>query len=175
MPERPPQITLQELLEDPLYKKWIQRVPKFDDRSYTHTPGWVVYALTADGKWHRKLFSTYVKAFNWMAKHRKQYKDMCLGHRRHEFNPPIVKTMVPKRVRLKSGKVKTIEVEHREYWRKFPPDHRWCGYCRRPTIFFTFRKHHAVPLQYMLDYVPRCTMCGAKGDFVNDPYNRRPT
>jgi len=139
----PDQISFRELLQDPLFKEWTKKPPKLKPLWYKSMP-WYVY-VRREGRWARKEFDTYPKAFNWLVSRLKagQVEDAAIHCKRQWFSPPLVKV---------GGK--------RTYW-PMPPGHRWCGLCRRPTVYNTFTKHHAMPA-YIAPYELRCTICGGR-------------
>jgi hypothetical protein len=139
----PDQISFRELLQDPLFKQWTMKSPKLKVTVATGAP-WFVY-VKREGRWARKEFSTYARAFNWLIKRLKagEIEDAAIHCKRQWFLPP--------RVRVEG---------RRTYW-PMPPNHRWCGLCRRPVVYNTFSKHHAMP-PYSASYEPRCTICGAR-------------
>lgn len=147
------QVTMRELLKDPLFKQWVRRVPRLSF-SPQPKPPWRIYAQQeAEGRWSTAVFKKYSTAFNFMAKRLSEYHDMALCARRTLFRPP--------RIKLADGE--------REYWRRFPDDHRWCGYCRRPTIFDEFSIHHALKAMGLLEMRlegERCLICGARWELV---------
>lgn len=140
----PAKVTLSAklLLKDPVYKKWAQKPPKLTAKG-TQDP-WRVFVLKPNGKWAKKDFPTYAKAFNWMAKNLGKYPDIVIHSKRQRFKPPVV--------RYKGKKT---------YWPS-PRGYRWCPYCRRPTKFKYFKSHHAQPL--MVPWYKRCHVCGVRAE-----------
>lgn len=151
------QVTLKVLLKrDPLFRKWMGQVPKI--RDYGRTPPWVVYVQREQGGgWARAEFKKYKKGLKFVLKNLDKYHDMALSHRRHDFKPPRVSK--DNRTWYHLG-ISTEEVS----FLPERPTHRWCGYCRRPTVFRFFSKHHSLP--YCPSDVRRCTICGASESFV---------
>lgn len=139
-------ITLRELLDDPLYKKWFLQVPI---ESSVGTRPWRVWVLRDNGLWAKTKedFVEYEEAYEWVRPRIKKYPDLVLYSKGHEFKPPVIKL---------DGK--------RVYWRG-PVDHHWCGYCRRPTTFSSCTKHHALRI-YRLEPEVRCDICGARRNFL---------
>lgn len=149
------QITLRELLRDPIYKKWFQTVPKLP-AEVAHTPPWRIYIQREQfGSWARLELQGYVKAYRWTAKHLKEYHDIVIVAKRCEFKPPVVKTKEGKRV----------------YW-PVPAGHRWCTYCRRPTVFAYFSKHHLFSgkpgYNGGIAWAKRCMVCGIRAVSVKE-------
>lgn len=177
MPE--PQTPFRRLLEDPVYKAWLKKPPK-DDR-VTHGEVWVAWLKPVShpnrpNRWYRKTFHTYKEAYVYVAKNLAGVEDAAIGCTHQEFKPPIVRTGYRiarfKRKDPKTGK--EVIVKQKVPVRKFltelpgrlPPGHTWCGYCRRPTIFGYFLKHHALPKAYCVPYEKRCRICGVRLNFL---------
>lgn len=148
MSAAPPQTTMRELLKDPLFRKWMGKVPTLKV-NFSHAKPWRIYVLD-EGKWRKTEAMTYAAAYKWVAKHLKTFEDIALTSKAQPFRPPVV--------RDKQG--------NKDYWRRFPADHIWCNYCRRPTVFFTFQKHHALPANMCTPYERRCTVCGVRLSFI---------
>lgn len=134
-------------MKDSLFNAWTERVPTLKPNSAT-SPAWWVY-LCRDGKWKRASLKKYKKALKFL--HKAKYEDFSIHSKRQPFNPPVVRDKT---------------TGEKSYWRRFPKDHIWCHYCRRPTVFATFKKHHAVPPIYCTSYEPRCTICGTRLEFL---------
>jgi len=138
------QITLRELLRDPIYRKWLAKKPKI--RVVHSTPPWRLYVQKEQGgKWARVDIPGYAKAYGAVSSKLSEYYDMALSCKPQAFRPPIVR------------------VGKKRYYYPSPPGHRWCGYCRRPTIFKRFTKHHAHKGRILPDYEVYCSICGARG------------
>lgn len=139
----PDQISFKELLQDPLFKAWTRKPPQLQSVAMLSHP-WFVY-VKREGRWARKEFVSYAAGFNWLAARIKEgmVQDAAIHCKRQWYSPP----------RVKVG-------EKRTFW-PMPPNHRWCGFCRRPVVYDTFSKHHAMP-KYLATYEPRCTVCGAR-------------
>lgn len=148
----PDQISFKELLQDPLFKAWTMKVPKLQPTP-RQTPPWFMYVH--QGRWMRAEFTTYPKAFNELIRRVKsgQATDGTVHSKRQWFSPPVVRV----------GKRKT-------YW-PMPPGHKWCGLCRRPTVFQFFSSHHAFPRDIpIVHYELRCTICGARATMAPREY-----
>jgi hypothetical protein len=135
-------LTMYHLLKDPIYKKWIMTPPKMNSVGTTNP--WRVFVQKKEGGWARVDFPSYAKAFNWMKNNLKNYEDATIHCKRTRFKPPVVKYR---------GK--------KQYW-PCPPGYRWCGYCRRPTKFLYFKRHHNQPI--IVSYYKRCHICGVRGE-----------
>jgi hypothetical protein len=137
-------MNLKELLKDPIYKAWYGKIPT---EHMVGTFPWRVWVHTDKG-WTRTKsdFEKYSQAYNWIAKRMHDYEDLVLYSKGHEFRPPV------------------IRYRDKKYYWPCPAGYRWCGYCRRPTLFGTFTRHHA--LTHLSDPVaPRCIICGARKKF----------
>lgn len=137
------QITLRELLKDPIYRKWFSKKPRI--RVVTQAPPWRLYVQREEGgRWARADIRGYAKAYGAVASKLSEYYDMALHSKPQHFPPPIVR------------------VGKKRYYYPCPPGHRWCTLCRRPTVFKNFRKHHAFPGMALADYEKYCSICGAR-------------
>lgn len=139
------QVTLRQLLKEPLYKEWFRKPPVGGFPAWTR---WRVYAkVSPDRGWAKRDFPTFREGFNFLAKNLADWHDAALVCTNMEFRPPVVR-IEGKRAYLAS----VVEV----------PGHRWCGHCRRPTIFGFFSKHHAFTKTTInpLPYKKRCSICG---------------
>lgn len=147
----PDQISFKELLQDPIFKAWTMKPPKLQSVATISHP-WFVY-VKREERWGRKEFISYTSAFNWLVAKLKggTIEDAAIHCKRQWYAPPRVKV---------AGK--------RTFW-PMPPAHRWCGLCRRPVVYNTFSKHHAMP-PYSASYEPRCTVCGARQTMIPREY-----
>ena len=143
--EEQPQITMRELLDDSLYRKWLSRPPK----GFAN-PSWTVYAQREeDGPWARATFGNFVQAHNFFAKNFKQWHDSALCCRNNPSRPPVVRDPNNPTKRRYHSPVLSVR------------GHRWCPMCRRPTVFKVFAKHHAFSAKKLKPLpVSRCSICG---------------
>jgi hypothetical protein len=161
---------MSELVKDPAYRKYLQTKPKLPAvaKSRAHrSPPWVVYVQRrADGPWGKKEFWKYSEAFKFLAKALKLgVHDAAINCKRIGFEPPS------RFVRIKGKFVTGSDGERRQATKVVPwkprllpedPDHEWCMYCRRPTIFNYYRRHKALKgVEYLDTTVRRCCICGA--------------
>lgn len=147
------QLRMAELLEDPLYKAWLKKEPRITMPITQEKPWRVWVQKKRGGPWARADFKSYPKAWKFMRQHMKLgIHDCALGARVLFFKPPVV------------SKVSGGKKAKRYHVPGMPgqnPAHRWCPLCRRPTIWTTFTKHHALPKHYKIaGYVVRCAICG---------------
>ncbi len=149
----PDQISFKELLQDPLFKAWTMKPPKLNSVAIGSQP-WYVY-VKREGRWGRKEFPSYAKAFNWLAMKLKadEVQDAAIHCKRQWFPPPLLRA---------SGK--------KTFW-PMPPGHRWCGLCRRPIVLAYFSRHHAFPKHvHPAPYELRCPICGARAAMAPREY-----
>lgn len=141
---RPPQLRMKTLLKDPTYRKFFATAPRlYETQQIPGTkPWWLYVQRKEDGPWGRRATETYRDAFDLAKKALKKLDvhDLTIVSRRASYRPP------------------------RGF--EWPQSHRWCPYCRRPTVFWYFRRHHALTRfkDYDLSEVPRCTVCGIPDD-----------
>lgn len=161
-------LTLHDLLEDKTYKKFFQTVPKMPDVSNRLSPPWRVYIQRdTDGPWARKEFWSYAEAYRWLKPRLSDLHDATIQSKGIAFKPPnkIVKVSrggKPVLIVTPNGPVQKTQLI---VWkpRLEPEDgiHTWCCYCRRPTIFRWFTKHHNFRKDVFDPTLKRCPICGA--------------
>ena len=137
------QIRLRTLLkEDEFYRKWFMKPPKI--KVSHHTPPWrLMVQKEKGGRWYLKDLPEYAQAFGVVKLRLSEYWDMTIHCKPQGFKPPVLKI---------SGK---------RIWAPMPLGHRWCMYCRRPTVFRCFRKHPNSKLILSIEE-ERCSICGAR-------------
>jgi hypothetical protein len=145
------QVTLRELVRDPVYRTWIKTPPL---GGFPQHARFKVYVQrTQGGPWAKKDFEDFKVAYNFLARHFKSWHDASLTCCNEESRPPIVR---------KDGK--------RQYHAPLLayPGHIWCTYCRRPTIFGFYSTHHTFAARGMkpLPYRRRCGVCGIAADAI---------
>jgi hypothetical protein len=168
-------MSIHELLEDKQYKEFFLKQPEMPSviRQNPHLRPWRVYIQReADGPWAKKDLRTYTEAFQLFKHYRPDIHDAAICSRSIGFAPPhrLVRIKGQYREIVHKGKKTTVQVTKLVVWKpKLPPEegsHTWCTYCRRPTIFRYFSKHHAFTgseLQISQEYL-RCTICGIRED-----------
>jgi hypothetical protein len=172
-------ITLPELLKDKEYRKFFTTVPKSLVPAPGKKPWRLLVQRKAGGPWARKDFEKYADAFRALVPYLSERRcyDAAIVSRGIAYSPPerIVKvTKGGKSVRIKDGQGNLVQKTAIVHWRpKLPVTeeaHRWCTYCRRPTVFRWFKTHHAfrnTSLEGIFDpSAKRCTICGAREEFV---------
>lgn len=166
-------ITLHELLADKTYREFFTTKPTHVPKNATWlTPPWRVYVQRKPGgPWARKSFDTYAEAFKWLKPRLGNFHDATI-------NCPKVSTYGPtRRVRVKGKFVRGSDGIKRQAtkvvaWKPKIPlgedqEHRWCLYCRRPTVFQYFRRHHSVgKIEGINRSFRRCTICGASTNLM---------
>lgn len=164
-------ITIHDLLEDPVWKREVLLTPPELPSHLYHTAPWRLYVLTRDGKWLKRDFATYREAFSMLKKHLKTCRDACIVSRAVAFAPPARKVKTGRTVERNGKQVPVVKMVPWEY--RFDAEdesgHRWCPYCRRPTIFKWFHTHHAFTGDMARILDPRklrCTICGASTDIA---------
>ena len=142
-------MTLNQQLKDPVFRKWMQRVPKNTGRM--PAKNWYVYLReTPDSNWTRKQFALYNDALRYLLEHRKDTYDQALNSKARMYPPP--------KIRNKKGNIKFKKPVA-------PIGHKWCPYCRRMTLFQWFSKHPAT-VKYMSPYDARCSICAFREDSI---------
>jgi hypothetical protein len=165
-------ITLPELLEDPKYKAYFCRKPELPAVALMcSTPPWQVH-LRYGRKWEVLYADTYVEAFKALKPLLPEISDGAIVCKRFQSPPPMRIVKIKGKYKTVNG-VTTQETKLVPWKPKLPmaeADHYWCGYCRRPTVFAYFSKHHALGLQSpgvpVDSSVMRCSICGASERLV---------
>lgn len=176
-------IPMSELIKDPAYREFLTTQPSVPAIAAQKRKGrskpWVVYVQRErGGPWGKREFWKYTKAFAFFRLALKAgVHDCTINNRRVGFKPP------QKWVRVKGKYVVGSDGKRRQVTKPVPwkpraellegqPEHHWCKYCRRPTVFRYFRKHKALEGVDIDSTVPRCCICGASAriaiDFSSD-------
>lgn len=170
-------ITLLELLDDKRYREFFLKLPVLPDLPRT-APPWRLYVQRdSSGPWARKDFETYRDAFRMLkTKYLKTAHDATIQSKGTAFDPPhrVVKVTRGGVVLMAKG-ANPVPVTKVVLWKPLLPGdeapHRWCPYCRRPTIFAWFSTHHAFPKHAAVQLNPgllRCTICGVSENLVRN-------
>lgn len=157
------QIPMREFLKDPVFRKHFRTKPVLLPSSGPH-PFWLYLQPKEGGPWKRAKLTSYNKGFDYVKTRLNDLYDFAICSRQRTYLPPVHR---PVDEDGNPGK-------HREYWANYPRNHSWCPYCRRPTIFRAFEKHHAlteINKAMGLSLVPRepevrCTICGIREEAV---------
>ena len=165
-------IILAELLEDKNYRKFFEKQPHIPNISRTAPPYRLWVQRRAHGPWLKKDISSYHSGIKWLIDRLDEIHDGALAIKGLQ-SPPPNKLVKVKRNGVLLTKIGSDGVERpvvKEVpWHFYTPiderKHVWCPYCRRPTIFTWFSKHHNMPNILQPEY-SRCTICGCREDSV---------
>lgn len=162
-------LTIHELLEDKQYREFFLKPPPMPPvyRQQQLKPWRVYIQRETDGPWAKKDLPNYVEAFKLFKKFRPEIHDASIMSRAIAFPPPH-----------RLVRIKGVYVEHRGkkvqktklvVWKPQLPmeetTHHWCSYCRRPTVFRYFSRHHAFGKDMPITQEGlRCTICGIRLD-----------
>lgn len=169
-------ITLPELLEDKVYRKFFTTPVRLPPQHPLAAPQWRVHVQReSDGRWGHKDFRKYSQAFKFLKPYLKTCHDATIQSRGIAYDPPTRWVRV-----TRGGKPILIPDPHSgemvpkikkiDWIPKLPEgedQHVWCPYCRRPTVFTWFSKHHAFGSSGTFDpSLRRCTICGSSERLV---------
>jgi len=157
---------MRELLRDPQYREYLKTPPP-EPKPYWDRPLWQVYIQEEAGKpWSRYTKLTYKQAWKIFVRAiNAGAMDGCIRHPALSFDPPTKIVRIKGKYKI-DGKGRKIQVTREVRW-KAPispddEDHRWCRFCRRPTVFRYYRKHKGFPPGFQIDPdILRCCICGA--------------
>lgn len=158
--------TIYELLDDPVYRRYMKTVPRLIPTLADGNP-WQVWALTKDDRWKGGQFPTYGDAWKVLVKAVRNHtaKDVAIVSRRQFFDPPGQWQDYTAKVQTSQG---VQEVVKERWVQTFNWDigFHWCGRCRRPTRFMhaTQQSHHALRRAIALsdEDTRRCLYCGIR-------------
>lgn len=168
-------ISIHELLEDEKYRKYFLTRPTMP-RAPRISPPWRLYVQLDTGQsWRKKDFWDYAEAVKYFAQLRKRgLHDAAITCRPMAWTPPSKIVRVKGKFH-KNSKGEMVPVTREVFWRpQMPADeeaHLWCPYCRRPTVFKAFARHHALSGEYgkMMDPgAARCTICGIRQEGLGE-------
>lgn len=146
------QVTLRQLVEDPIYRKWLKTPPVGGFPKYTK---FRVYAQRErDGSWAKKDFENFKDAYTFLAKNLREWHDATLCTINYQSRPPVIYV---------NGK--------RRYYAPMVlmEGHDWCPHCRRPSVFGYFHTHHAFTGHFRpLPFKRRCGVCGIADTAIKD-------
>ena len=166
-------LTIHELLQDKQYREFFLNAPPMPTvyRVQQMSPWRVYIQREADGAWAKKDLPTYREAFQLFKRYKPDIHDAAICSRAVAFPPPhrLVRIKGQYREVVRRGKKETVQVTKLVVWKpRLPVDetaHHWCTYCRRPTVFRYFSKHHAFEKDMGITQDElRCTICGIRLD-----------
>lgn len=160
---------MRELMNDPVYRAYMKRVPPVD---FNPNPAFILWVDSGNNRWLTSTFQDYRAVWPVFVAQHKLGRDATITSRRTFYAPPgewrrvKVKLATPRK-NPHTGEVTTHRIE--DQWRQtFTwPDWReeWCGRCRRPVQFVPlFETHHALrrfPVVSDEDNM-RCPICGIR-------------
>lgn len=162
-------MTIHELLEDKTYKEFFTTRPQIPQVHPDQIPWRVYVQREANGGWAKKEFALYTAAFKFLKPYLKTCHDAAIQSKGVAYQPPARTVRITKNGKpvMVDGKPKLRRI----VWQpKLPYDevpHTWCTYCRRPTVFAWFSKHHAFPKGYeLVTPYQRCVICGTSERLV---------
>lgn len=171
MPPRLVIPSIRTLMDDPIYREYMKRVPPVAHANTSGEP-WQIWVRTEDGKWLTRTFATYRDVWPVFVKRFRDPStaDVTITSRRVFYGPPgeyyNVKVRRPRRPTPDDASTTKVVVEQR--WRKlmtWDAGLEWCGRCRRPVYWQPlFANHHALKRFPTItdDENMRCTVCGIR-------------
>lgn len=159
---------MSELVKDSTYKRFLQTKPPLPSPVRRPrpdiSPPWVVYVQRKPGgKWGKREFWKYSEAFKFLRRALKaSVHDAALNCKRVGFPPPNRFVRIRGKYVVGSDGVRRQQTKSVTWKPKLDvgdPEHHWCMYCRRPTVFKWYQRHHR--LGVVDPNVPRCCICGA--------------
>lgn len=171
-------IPMSELVQDKTYRKFLETKPVLPpiarSKKMAASPPWVVYIQREpEGKWGKKEFWKYSEAFHFMRLWlKKGAHDAAINCKRIGFDPPT------RLARIKGKFVRGSDGKMRQATKFVPwvlptamvmdqPEHHWCRFCRRPTVFKFYSKHRR--LGAVDPGISRCCICGASARIALSP------
>lgn len=155
------QITMRDLLRDPVFRKWMTRVPTV--HSPIERPWRVWIQRERDNPWAMGDITSYARGYNALVRYIKEgVHDAALTCKVKEFNPPITGVKRALDSRGRQIKLKTYYIPGKPGQSE---KHVWCTFCRRPTIFTTFQRHHTFRegrARLCDNTERRCAICGIR-------------
>lgn len=165
-------ITIHELLDDEKYAKYFNAVPVLPDHYYNEgsTPWRLMVLVKGEHKWRSKRFADYDEALEQFEKLLPKITNGAINSPGLNFMPPIRHARVKNRVHPKTKRPLIVSRVWVPALSGEMPQHHWCGYCRRPTIF----GHKAMPAKMLNGFrLPassvayRCTLCGSNAELMD--------
>ena len=169
-------ITIFDLLEDEDYKAFFIKNVKLPPHLLNGKRWRLWVQLKRNRQWKKKDFASYADAFKYFRASRDHILDAAIGCPGYEFKPPSKVVRVKGKYHVGNDGVRR-QVTKLVTWKPKLPlgeeeAHNWCPYCRRPTVFRQFSKHHALLASHtggvgIDNRLLRCTICGASENIVN--------
>lgn len=176
-------IPIGELLEDKIFNRYFTQTPPMYPHQANKPDGWRLWVKSdPDSPWRRKDVRHYEAGVQYILRGigEGSLHNAVLQCRGVSYKPPVRRLLVrdPKTKQpllvtdSKTGIVSKKVLE--KIWQPSPDliqeygRHEWCFYCRRPTVFAYFAKHHAFAGTSLEPYydgsVRRCAVCGISYD-----------
>lgn len=159
------QVRIHDFLKDPVYRKWFAKKPALLPSDNFSPPWWLYVQKKEEGPWSRAEVKDYATAYKWVAERLGRLNDFAITSKRRTYIPPVYRPV----------KANGKRAAQKVYWANYPQSHSWCPYCRRPTVFRYFEKHHADSEWRKRFLGPaqekRCTICGIR-DVAVQPFLR---
>lgn len=165
-------ITIHELLDDEKFAKYFRMVPVLPDHYYVDgvTPWRLMVNMRGEMGWRSKRFEAYDEALEALDKRMPRVANAAINCPGLNFMPPIRHARVRNKVHPKTKKPLIVSRVWVPQLSGEMPQHHWCGYCRRPTIF----GHKAMPPKMLGEFrLPashvayRCTLCGSNAELMD--------
>ncbi len=171
VPSRIP--TMRSLMEDPIFRAYMKRVPPAYGVNVAGTP-WQIWVETPAHKWLTQVYPTYRDVWPPFVRKLRDPEftgDVTITSRRVFYAPPgkwyRVKVRRPRRPTPDNPATTKLVIEPR--WRQTffwdGTDLHWCGRCRRPVYWMPlFANHHALRRMPAIteDDNVRCVLCGIR-------------
>ena len=165
-------ISIHELLDDERYAKFFNTVPVLPDHYYEEgrQPWRLLVVVKGESNWRSKRFNAYDEALEQFEKIRAKVANAAINSPSLNFIPPLRHARVKNKVHPKTKRPLIISRVWTPQLSGEMPQHHWCGYCRRPTIF----GHKAMRPRTLdgfrlevsrVDY--RCLVCGAAAGLMD--------
>jgi hypothetical protein len=155
------QLTMWQLMDRyPRFKEYAETPPKiYKAQRALDGPLWWVYVQLEEGTRWRRVGTRLWKEGMELVQAKTPFDWAITSKRRGYLVPTYTKinpqTKIPYKVKVGN------EVVDKQFRMKMPPGHQWCRWCRRPTLFLYFAKHHSFVNAKAYDPTRRrCLICG---------------
>jgi len=162
------QIRIHKLIKhDAQFKKFLTTPAKLKYPRAGQTPWRLFVQRTRGGPWAHKSYPSYPEAYNALRKYLPTCHDAAINCKPQGFEPPMVRQNYKVRLRSANSAAKPkFVVKTRQLYIPMPFGHNWCPFCRRPTVFKRMKSHALYKSIHMEDNPSRCTLCGARREFI---------